>query len=102
MRKLTGAVFQSLDEEVAAETLEEVDPKLQKELLEKLSLPVIPASEAARAILRGVERNRGVIVFPRSARFLWRLTRFSPWLLSPFQQRMIRQLRSVRRNSSAT
>ncbi len=30
------AVFDSLDEEVAAETLEEVDPKLQKSLLEKL------------------------------------------------------------------
>ncbi|HUN84118.1 MAG TPA: CBS domain-containing protein [Terracidiphilus sp.] len=30
------AVFNSLDEEVAAETLEEVDPKLQKSLLEKL------------------------------------------------------------------
>src|SRR5258708_7947089 len=30
------AVFESLDEEVAAETLEEVDPKLQKALLEKL------------------------------------------------------------------
>jgi Mg/Co/Ni transporter MgtE len=30
------AVFNSLDEEVAAETLEEVEPKLQKALLEKL------------------------------------------------------------------
>jgi sporulation protein YlmC with PRC-barrel domain len=30
------AVFESLDEEVAAETLEEVEPKLQKALLEKL------------------------------------------------------------------
>jgi magnesium transporter len=30
------AVFESLDEEVAAETLEEVDPKLQVSLLEKL------------------------------------------------------------------
>src|SRR5437899_1122271 len=30
------AVFTSLDEEVAAETLEEVDPRLQKALLEKL------------------------------------------------------------------
>jgi sporulation protein YlmC with PRC-barrel domain len=30
------AVFQSLDEEVAADTLEEVDPKLQVSLLEKL------------------------------------------------------------------
>ncbi len=31
-----AAVFQSLDEEVAAETLEEVDPRLQFSLLEKL------------------------------------------------------------------
>lgn len=69
-----------------------------RELLEKLGLPMIPASEAARAILRGMERNQPVIVFPRYARWLWRLTRFSPWLVAPFQRRMIQRLRSrVRR-----
>jgi NAD(P)-dependent dehydrogenase (short-subunit alcohol dehydrogenase family) len=68
----------------------------KKELLDKLGLPIMPAKEAALAILRGMERNQGVIVFPRSARLLWLLTRFSPWLLTPFQRRMIRQLRSLR------
>ena len=71
----------------------------KKELLDKLGLPLMPAREAALAILRGVERNQGVIVFPWSARWLWRVTRFSPWLLRPFQRRMIRQLRSVGRKA---
>ena len=69
----------------------------KKDLIDKLGLPVIPASEAARAILRATERNQGVIVFPRSARLLWLLTRLCPWLLAPFHRRMIWRLRSVRR-----
>jgi NAD(P)-dependent dehydrogenase (short-subunit alcohol dehydrogenase family) len=68
----------------------------KKELLKKLGLPVMPAREAALAILRGTERNQGVIVFPWSARLLWLLTRFCPWLLAPFHRRMIQRLRSVR------
>src|SRR3954452_23790565 len=51
------------------------------EMLKRLKLPLLPAADAARAILRGVERNRGVIVFPASSRVMWRLTQFSPWLL---------------------
>jgi NAD(P)-dependent dehydrogenase (short-subunit alcohol dehydrogenase family) len=69
----------------------------KKELLEKLGLPIMPAREAAVAILRGTERNQGVIVFPSSARLLWLLTRLSPWLLRPLQQRVIQRLRTVRR-----
>jgi len=72
--------------------------KLDKQdLLGKLGLPVIPARDAAQAILRGVERNDGVIVFPRSARVLWRLTRFTPWLMRPLERRMTARLRGVRR-----
>jgi NAD(P)-dependent dehydrogenase (short-subunit alcohol dehydrogenase family) len=75
-----------------------VGVKLDKnDLLKKLGLPIMPAAEAARLILRGTERNQAVIVFPWSARWLWRLTRFSPWLLPPLQQRMIGRLRGVRR-----
>lgn len=75
-----------------------VGVKLEKEeLLDKLGMPIMPASEAALAILRGTERNQGMIVFPRSARLLWRLTRLTPWLLGPLQQWMVRRLRSVRR-----
>ena len=74
-----------------------VGVKLEKEeLLDKLGMPIMPASEAALAILRGTERNQGVIVFPWSARLLWRLTRLTPWLLGPFQRWMVRRLRSVR------
>jgi NAD(P)-dependent dehydrogenase (short-subunit alcohol dehydrogenase family) len=75
-----------------------VGVKLDKQdLLKRLGLPLIPASEAAQAILRGIERNRGVIVFPFSARLLWLLTRLAPGLLAPFERYMIRRLRSVRR-----
>jgi NAD(P)-dependent dehydrogenase (short-subunit alcohol dehydrogenase family) len=69
----------------------------KKDLLERLGLPLMPAREAALAILRGVERNDAMIVFPWSARLLWRLTRFCPWLMPPLQRRMIGRLRGVRR-----
>jgi NAD(P)-dependent dehydrogenase (short-subunit alcohol dehydrogenase family) len=71
--------------------------KVDKEsLLKKLGLRMMPAHEAALAILRGTERNQGVIVFPRSANFLWLLTRFCPWLLEPFQRRVATRLREIR------
>jgi NAD(P)-dependent dehydrogenase (short-subunit alcohol dehydrogenase family) len=72
----------------------------KKVLLDKIGLPVIPASDAARAILRGTERNRAVIVFPSSARFLWLLTRLCPWLLAPFQRMTIQRLRDLRKSHS--
>ena len=71
----------------------------QTDLLGKLGLPLIPARDAAMAILRGLERNQAVIVFPGSARTLWRLTRFTPWLIAAFTRRLTTRLRSVRRLS---
>lgn len=38
----------------------------------------LPVDDAARALLRGVERNQGLIVFPFYARLLWWLGRLSP------------------------
>jgi NAD(P)-dependent dehydrogenase (short-subunit alcohol dehydrogenase family) len=71
--------------------------KLDKgDLRKKLILPVIPAAAAASAILRGVERNRAVIVFPRHARLLWRVVRFTPWLLPAIESRLVARLRSIR------
>ena len=72
--------------------------KLDKaDLIAKIGLPMMPAPDAARIILDGVERNRGTIVFPGSARLLWRMTRFSPYLMAHLQRRMVARLRSVRR-----
>lgn len=69
----------------------------KEDLLKKLRLPLMGVDGAARAILRGVERNEGMIVSPWSARLLWRVTRFCPWLMRPLLRRMTAQLREVRR-----
>jgi NAD(P)-dependent dehydrogenase (short-subunit alcohol dehydrogenase family) len=71
----------------------------KEELISKFGMPLMPAEDAARVILRGVERNQAVIVFPPSARMVWRLVRLCPWLLVPFQRLIRGRLRSVRRLS---
>ncbi len=71
----------------------------KEELIRKIGMPFMPAEDAARKILRGVERNQAVIVFPSSARMVWRLVRLCPWLLAPLQRLIRERLRSVRRLS---
>ncbi len=56
----------------------------------------IEASEAARAILRGVSRNAAIIVFPGNARLAWVVYRLFPSLVAPVQARMGRTFRSLR------
>lgn len=56
----------------------------------------VPATEAAARILRGVERNEAVIVFPAYARLLWWLQRLHPALLQPLGRRLIGDLRRLR------
>jgi NAD(P)-dependent dehydrogenase (short-subunit alcohol dehydrogenase family) len=61
---------------------------------------MMPAPRAAQLILAGVERNQAVIVFPASARWLWRTYRLAPRLLgrllSPVMRRQIGKMRSYR------
>jgi NAD(P)-dependent dehydrogenase (short-subunit alcohol dehydrogenase family) len=65
----------------------------KQEMLDAIRLPVLPVGEAVRAILRGVERNQATIVFPASARVLWRLMRLHPRLLSPLWRATLEKLR---------
>jgi NAD(P)-dependent dehydrogenase (short-subunit alcohol dehydrogenase family) len=51
---------------------------------------------AARAMLRGVERNRRMIIFPFDARLLWWLHRIQPALLAPLESWFINTLRAAR------
>jgi NAD(P)-dependent dehydrogenase (short-subunit alcohol dehydrogenase family) len=51
---------------------------------------------AAKAILRGVARNEGVIVFPFSGRVAWWLYRVCPALFAPLLQRMVQRFREIR------
>lgn len=57
------------------------------------------ASQAVQALLKGVSRNRAVIVFPRNTRFFWRIYRFYPPLINRSLRRLIRSFRRVRLSS---
>ena len=67
------------------------------EFLAKLPVRLISAPDAARAILRGVERNRAIIVFPFYARFLWWMVRMYPGALHGFQRKTLANLRAMRK-----
>jgi NAD(P)-dependent dehydrogenase (short-subunit alcohol dehydrogenase family) len=67
----------------------------QEEVMGKIGMLFLSADDAALRILRGVERNQGVIVFPTSARLFWRLTRISPSLLGLFQRLIGARLRGL-------
>jgi len=53
----------------------------------------VEVDDAARAVLRGVERNRAVIVFPFYARVLWWLTRIHPALAVAVNRQTAREFR---------
>ncbi len=69
------------------------------EFLKKLPVRLVPAPEAARKILRGVERNQSIIVFPFYARLMWWLVRIHSGALNRFHRRMLANLRSMRNHS---
>jgi NAD(P)-dependent dehydrogenase (short-subunit alcohol dehydrogenase family) len=64
--------------------------------LSQIPFKLMDARTAARKILRGVERNRGIIVFPFYARFLWWLGRIHPGLLSPLSKKTVSDFRRSR------
>lgn len=59
--------------------------------------PLMPTDLAVEAMLRGVAANRAVIVFPAYAKLLWYVVRACPVLAAPFNQRVLRNFRAVRR-----
>ena len=52
--------------------------------------------DAARAILRGVARNRAIIVCPWHGRLVWWCQRHFPWLLTPLWRMTVREWRTLR------
>lgn len=55
---------------------------------------LIGIERAAQLILRGVERDQAIIVFPLSARLLWWMYRLSPRLLFPIGRKVVRDFRA--------
>jgi len=60
---------------------------------------LVSAPDAARAILRGVERNESIIVFPFYARLAWWLMRLNPAILARFHRKVLANLRAIRNHS---
>jgi short-subunit dehydrogenase len=70
----------------------------------EISMSVVPsglkamsAADCARAALRGVARNRGIIPVQAPAYILWWLNRLSPRLLDAQSQKTIQQYRKAAR-----
>jgi len=66
-------------------------------------LPVKPmdVGEAARIILRGVARNKAIIVFPFHGKLLWWLQRIHSSLTNPLARKTVREFREGRTESKA-
>ena len=68
-------------------------------------IPQLSAEDAARTILKGVARNRALIVFPVAVRFIWRVYRLFPGLvywISVYRMRMFRRVRRPTPAASAS
>ncbi len=62
-------------------------------------LPMISAEKAAKIIMRGVSRNRAIIVFPFKERVTWWLYRLHPAILEPAGRLYVKGFRKYVRKS---
>lgn len=69
----------------------------KEDLLATIPFRILSPAEAVGPILRGVERNRAIIVLPFYARFLWWLFRIHPGLAGLLSLKTIRDFRRVAR-----
>ncbi|HUE04915.1 MAG TPA: SDR family oxidoreductase [Bryobacteraceae bacterium] len=74
-------------------------PINKDEFLAKLPVKLVSSPDAARAILRGVERNESIIVFPFYARLAWWLTRLNPAALAGLHRRTLANLRALKKGA---
>jgi NAD(P)-dependent dehydrogenase (short-subunit alcohol dehydrogenase family) len=71
--------------------------KIQKdEIVRQIPFKLMEAKEAARIILRGVARNKAIVVFPRYAKFFWLLSRISAKLVAPLERKTVKDFRATR------
>ncbi len=70
--------------------------KLDPDKLQAQIPKAMPADQCAREILRGVERNKATIAPTTSAKVLWRLYRYAPWLVNLLVRRSLKKMREFR------
>lgn len=68
----------------------------KEDMLKQIPFKLMEAKEAARIILRGVARNKAMIVFPGYAKFFWFLSRISAKLIAPLDRKTVKDFRATR------
>lgn len=68
----------------------------KRKLTQPRGIKNLTPETAARTILRGVERNSPIIVFPFYARLIWWLYRLHPGFFDLLSRKMIRDFRKIR------
>jgi NAD(P)-dependent dehydrogenase (short-subunit alcohol dehydrogenase family) len=68
----------------------------KEDMLQQVPFKLIEAKEAARIILRGVARNKAMIVFPGYAKFFWFLSRISAKLIALLDRKTVKDFRARR------
>lgn len=63
-------------------------------MIRDLPVKMMTPDRAAFGFLKGVSKGRNTIIFPGSARFLWNLGRWTPWLVGHFHRRFLRVFRN--------
>jgi len=76
-----------------------VDNKDKDAFYSKLPGKFMSARGAARATIEGIEKNQDIIVFPLSARILWRLYRISTKIADKIGRTTVGNLRSITKKS---
>lgn len=71
------------------------------DLLAMLPFKPMDVNKAAQIILRGVERNKAIIVFPFYGRLLWWLQRVHSSLTNPLARKTVNDFRKLRTESKA-
>ncbi|MEJ2100563.1 MAG: SDR family NAD(P)-dependent oxidoreductase [Desulfobacterales bacterium] len=71
----------------------------KQKIMEKMPLKMVEPDQAAQRILKGVRKNKAVIVFPFGARFFYWLYSFHPAFLVPIHRKMLADFRLLRETS---
>jgi NAD(P)-dependent dehydrogenase (short-subunit alcohol dehydrogenase family) len=83
-----------------AATIANLPPERRSAYEQQMTAPKrMDVSSAARTILRGVARNKAIIIFPANVRLAWRLYRLSPRLLDRLLLNSTKTFRKFRLDS---
>ena len=69
-------------------------------VVSNIAFKLVEPEVAAEKIIKGVIKNKAIIIFPTYAKILWWLYRISPILIKPLAMQLVRDLRKVRNETN--